>query len=212
MAQSGQGKKIGLLGGSFNPAHSGHVYISQKALELLGLDEVWWLVSPQNPLKETSGMAPFKERFAKATELASSCKGILVSDFEYNLVHSKKPNPTALLYGESVAYTYNTLLAIKAAYSDNNFVWIMGADNMLQFPKWYKWREIMQLIPIAVFNRGAIEEKTALSGEFAKEFSVNKLNNPMELASRKTPAWVFLDIEPNPISSTQLRGEPDFQK
>jgi len=192
-----QNPKIGLLGGSFNPAHDGHVYISRKALELLGLDEVWWLVSPQNPLKETKGMAAFPERFAKAAAIASGCKGIVVSDFE---THSK------------TTYTYDTLLAIKAVYPHNNFVWLMGADNLLQFPKWHKWREIMRLVPVAILNRGGIDAEKALSGQVANEFSQYKITDPQLLAQQAPPAWLFLDIEPSSLSSTQLRGDNKFQK
>jgi nicotinate-nucleotide adenylyltransferase len=184
--------KIGLLGGSFNPAHEGHVYISQKALQLLGLDEVWWLVSPQNPLKQAEGMLPFAERFAKAKELAACCREILLSAFESQ---------------HKTTYTYDTLLAIKAAYPDHKFVWLMGADNLLQFAKWHKWHEIMQLVPVAVFNRGGIEIQKALSCQAATEFASYKIANPQLLALQASPAWVFLDIAPSHLSSTQLRGE-----
>lgn len=196
MAVSGHGKKIGLLGGSFNPAHSGHVYISEQALELLGLDEIWWLVSPQNPLKEKYEMAAFAERMQQAVQAASACKRIIVSDFE---AHS------------NTVYTYDTICRIKALYPNNNFVWLMGADNLLQFPKWHRWRDIMQSIAIAVFNRDNSKIK-ALSGEVANEFAARKINYAIKLIHSVPPAWAFLDIRTHPLSSTKLRVEKLQQK
>lgn len=200
MALSGQGKKIGLLGGSFNPAHAGHVYISQQALALLDLDEIWWLVSPQNPLKEEAGMASFAERFDKAKEVAAGNDKILVSDFENNLA------PSSASRGGGKTYTFNTISALKSKYPDCNFVWLMGADNMLQFPKWHRWRDIMNLMPVAVFNRGKFKEK-ALLGEVAVEFATNRVQNLGKLSCSKLPAWAFLDIKTHPMSATKLREE-----
>ncbi len=191
MVLSGQIKKIGLLGGSFNPAHKGHLYISRKALKLLQLDEIWWLLSPQNPLKTDKDLAPFSLRLQMAQQQAAPCTQIIVSDFENKA---------------KTSYTYDTLCAIKTTYPHYNFVWLMGADNLLQFPKWHKWQEIMQLLPIAVFNRDNYKEP-ALSGLVATQFAANKLDNTSLLACAKPPAWAFLDIKPNPISSTYLRQQ-----
>lgn len=191
MAASAQGKKIGLLGGSFNPAHEGHVYISEKALELLGLDEIWWLVSPQNPLKETEGMASFEKRFATAQKIAAGNPKIHVSDFE------KKSGTN---------YTFDTLTALNTMYKQHNFVWIMGADNLVQFPKWHKWREILGATPIAIFNREGFKDK-ALTGEVVTEFSAYKIENLAKLATSIPPAWAFMDIETPKISATQIRAK-----
>jgi nicotinic acid mononucleotide adenylyltransferase len=301
MAQLGRGNKIGLLGGSFNPAHEGHLYISRKALELLGLDEVWWLVSPQNPLKDNAEMAPFAERVEYATRLALSDPNIKISDFEYRLVNKamdkpvdnsvgnyvhnsvEKPvskdvdssvdssvdksvrnsvgnavsnsvhkavdnfgskpvdnsvdnhvsslvdNSVDCIVGSAVdkavgksvdkcvdksvgcgsgrAYTCDTILAIQAAFPDNKFVWLMGADNLIQFHKWHQWREIMNLLPVAVFNRGGIDKEAALSSEAAHEFAANRLDDAMQLITTAPPVWAFLGIEKHPLSSTHLRGE-----
>lgn len=196
MAASEQSKKIGLLGGSFNPAHSGHVYISEHALEILGLDEVRWLISPQNPLKKTEGMASYTERFEKAKEVAACNKRIIVSDFE---IHSK------------TTYTHDTVHAIKLAYPQHNFIWLMGADNILQFPQWHRWMDITKAIPIAVFNRGNLKEK-ALAGEFATKFANSKENKPNQLVYKAPPAWAFIDIESHPGSATKIRNELTTKK
>ena len=189
MVQSGQGKKIGLLGGSFNPAHAGHVYISGQALKMLGLDETWWLVSKQNPLKETQGMVEFEERVQFAREIAAENPNIIVSDFETSI----KTN-----------YTYDTLKAIKAGYPEHQFVWLMGADNLIQLPKWYRWQDIMNLVPIAVFNRDSLKDK-ALESEAAIKFASSKINDTKQLVTSLPPAWAFLDIKTHPASATKIR-------
>jgi nicotinate-nucleotide adenylyltransferase len=190
MALYDHNKRIGLLGGSFNPAHEGHVYISCKALKILGLDEVWWLVSPQNPLKEKEGMAPFAERLEGARKVAACCSEIIISDFEIN---------------SKTTHTYNTVCAIKFAYPQHNFVWLMGADNMLQFPQWHRWKDIAKVIPIAVFNRGKFKEKS-LAGEFAKSFAHKKESNPAQIFNTPSPVWTFIDIAVHPGSATNLRN------
>ena len=130
-------------------------------------------------------------RLKKAQEIASSNPKIKLSDFETR---------------SGTIYTYDTLTALKKEYPHYNFTWLMGADNMLQFPKWHKWREIVELVPIAVFNRN-IDTKNILNCQFATEFESNTIQNPKELTSHTPPAWIFLDIEPNPLSSTILRKE-----
>ena len=130
-------QKIGLLGGSFNPAHNGHVQISETALRTLGLDQVWWLVSPQNPLKSSSEMARYEDRIESARRIAKSPR-IIISDFERKLDQT---------------YTAKTIESLKKRYRRHTFVWLMGADNMVQVPKWYQWRHIFDQIPVAVFDR-----------------------------------------------------------
>lgn len=192
MVALGRGNKIGLLGGSFNPAHAGHVYISEQALELLGLDEIWWLVSPQNPLKPLEGMAEFQERFAKAKEISANNQKIIVSDFEK-------------IAGTN--YTFDTLVALKKSYPKNKFIWLIGADNLLQFPKWYKWQEIIAMVPIAIFNRGK-DKEAALLGEVATQFADYKVTAE-ELSDSTAPVWTFLDIKTHPASATEIReGSP----
>ena len=120
---SGSGQRIGLLGGSFNPAHKGHVHISQEALKRINLDEIWWIVSPQNPLKKSSDMAPFEERLAYAQTIAIDPR-INVTNLEAQL---------------NTRYTIDSMKGIKQNFPEKRFVWIMGADNLLQFPQWNNW-------------------------------------------------------------------------
>lgn len=183
-------KNIGILGGSFNPAHEGHVHISMQALEILGLDEIWWMVSPQNPNKPKEGMAPFEERFVAAQQFVKSIPNIVVSDFEKN---------------NKTQYTYDTIVAMHKKYS-HNFIWLMGADNMATFHKWHKWQDIFKKTPIAVFDRGdfAIE---ALASDAAHEFAEYKIaeENARDILVQKAPAWCFFEIEKHPASSTEIR-------
>jgi nicotinate-nucleotide adenylyltransferase len=181
--------KIGLLGGSFNPAHAGHVHISREALRLLGLHEIWWLVSPQNPLKPTDDMAPFEERFAGAKAITAAIPQIKISAFETD---------------SGTQYTYDTLVALKKSYPDNKFIWLMGADNMVNFHKWHKWREIFSLVPIAVFDR-AEYERQAIASEAGMAFKNSRLSKFDGLVEATPPAWSFIHIEKHPASSTQLR-------
>ena len=126
--------RIGLLGGSFNPAHGAHRRISVGALERLGLDELWWLVSPQNPLKATAGMAPLAARVASAKAAA------------------RHPRIRVLALAED-RYTVDTVAALRRAHPDKRFIWLMGADNLAQFDRWRDWRRLARTVPIAVFAR-----------------------------------------------------------
>jgi nicotinate-nucleotide adenylyltransferase len=130
-------KRIGLLGGSFNPAHGGHRAISLFAIRALKLNELWWLVSPGNPLKDPAGMAPLAARLASAHKMA---RGSVI-------------RPTAIEARLGTRYTVDTLKALKKRHSDYNFIWLMGADNLLQFDRWKAWREIARMVPIAVIAR-----------------------------------------------------------
>ena len=127
------------MGGSFNPAHGGHLHLSLLALEQLDLDEVWWLVSPQNPLKPVAGMAPFSVRLDQARRLADGHRRIVVSDLENRLGRS--------------TYTADTLRTLRRRFPLLRFVWLMGADNLVQLRHWQRWREIFRAVPIAVFAR-----------------------------------------------------------
>ena len=132
------GQNIGLFGGSFDPAHEGHAHVAETALKRLGLDRVWWLVSPQNPLKPKSG--PFAERFASAKRQARGSK-MVITDFETRI---------------GAAYTYQTLRALKRLYPGVHFTLIIGADSAAGFKHWRNWREIAQSVPIAVISRPGI--------------------------------------------------------
>lgn len=182
-------KKIGLLGGSFNPAHEGHLYISEHALDLLGLDEIWWLVSPQNPLKSTKDMATFERRFESAVKVIGMNHRIKASDLE------KKINSV---------YTCETIEQIQKLYPEHHFVWLMGADNMMQFPQWKNWKKIIEMIPIAIFARN---QNKPMESQFVIEYNDCQLTptQACDIAMKNAPAWVFLNIQEHPQSSTALR-------
>ena len=185
-------RAIGLLGGSFNPAHDGHLMISLIALKRLQLDEVWWLVSPQNPLKSAAGMAPFSERLASARTVATH-RRIIVSDIERRL---------------GTYYTRDTLKRLCASRRGQNFVWLMGADNLVQFPKWEGWKEIFNTVPIAIFDRPTYSSR-ALAGIVATRFADRRIpeRDASGLVRRKAPSWVFLHSRLNPVSATEIRAQ-----
>lgn len=150
-----RGLRIGLLGGSFNPAHEGHLHISNEAMKHFDLDWIWWLVSPQNPLKDKSDTAPFATRMKIATEVAASNKRILVSDIEVRL---------------GTARTYDTLKALIEICPSSQFIWLMGADNLEHFHQWFSWDKIISLVPIGILDRPEYATK-ALHGKFAKRYA-----------------------------------------
>ncbi len=184
------GRRVGVLGGSFNPAHAGHVRISLLALSRLGLDELWWLVSPHNPLKEKDDLADFAVRFATAKQWARHPR-LYVSDLEY---HS----------GSS--FTADTLTMMRQRYPRARFVWIMGADNLVQIPHWRGWNHIFQSVPIAVFDRPAYS-LAALCGQAAIRYRRWRLPTRQAgvLATMKPPAWVFLHDWLHPASASSIR-------
>ncbi len=189
--QAPKGRRIGLLGGSFNPAHEGHLHISQLALKHLGLDEVWWLVSPQNPLKPELGMAPLNQRLAAATELADG-HAIRATDIEHDL---------------GTRYTVDTLAAIGDRFPDGNFVWLMGADNLIQIDQWARWEQLFELMPVAVFSRPEYSD-LAENAKASRHFERFRLNSEQaeELAAMSPPVWVFLKTPENPVSATEIRA------
>lgn len=183
-----RGLRVGLLGGSFNPAHRGHRSISLAAIRLLALDEVWWLVSPGNPLKQASDMAPLAARAASARAAARRAP-IRVTAIERQL---------------GTRYTIDTLRALVRRYPRGRFVWIMGADNLAQFHRWREWRAIARLVPIAVFARPGFEAKAFASPAmaFLRRYRVR----PSALAGAvQCPAIAWLRFDPDPVSATALR-------
>ena len=182
--------RVGILGGSFNPAHGGHLHISLLALKLLQLDEVWWMVSPQNPLKSAEDTAPFEERMAGAEGLAAH-PAIRVTDIELKL---------------GTRYTVDTLKVLKFCFPRVQFVWIMGADNLAQISRWRRWTRVFNLVPIAVFDR-APYSFDALAGKAAQAFARFKLRprDAYELVERKPPAWIFFHTRLHPSSATEIR-------
>jgi len=183
--------RIGILGGSFNPAHDGHREISLWALDRLGLDRVWWMVSPQNPLKPEDGMAPFAERFATAKRVASHPQ-IVVSDIERKL---------------GSRYTAETLPRLRRRYPAHRFVWLMGADNLIQIDRWQHWERIFNTVPIAVFSRPSYSMR-ALAAKAARRFEKARLpaRKARELADLAPPAWVFIHGPANRESATAIRA------
>lgn len=184
-------RRVGLLGGSFNPAHAGHFHVSQQALKLLGLDEVWWLVSPQNPLKSEAGMTALQDRLDEARRIAQDQPAILVTAIEAEL---------------GTRYTVDTLVALRQRYPDIDFVLLAGADILEELPRWRDWERIIQSVPIAVFARKPYTLQ-ALSGLAALRFAQFRIpeEEASTLAGRGPPAWVFLHIREHPASATAIR-------
>jgi nicotinate-nucleotide adenylyltransferase len=181
---------VGLMGGSFNPAHGGHRAISLFACRALGLDEFWWMVSPGNPLKAAKGMAPLPARLASAK--AKARRSVIRS--------------TAIEAELGTVYTIDTLRKIVARYPKKRFVWIMGADNLLQFHHWKRWREIARLMPIAVIARPGYDAQ-AIAGPAMAWFRrfVRRPHQLSHWTKRSTPALVFLRFRPDPRSATAIR-------
>lgn len=191
-------RKIGLLGGSFNPAHNGHRTMSLEALKRLGLDQIWWLVSPQNPLKSSHGMAPFAVRLAQAKQVAHHPR-ILVTDFESR---------------QGLHYTADVLFALRKRFPQTHFVWLMGADNMQQIVHWKDWQDIFRLVPIAVFRRPAyaVGRKRGKAAHRYDRFWVHPKHRH-KLADLPPPAWLVLEHPLNSLSATKIRKEhPKWQQ
>jgi len=185
--------RIGLLGGSFNPAHRGHRHISLEAMRALGLDEVWWLVSPGNPLKEAArDMAPFEARFASAERMMRGTR-IRVSDFEQS---------------EGTRFTVDTVKRLKRRHPQNRFIWLLGSDTLPNFHKWRDWRGLAREVPIAVIRRPGYDS----SAHAARAMGwLRRFVRPSSQASQWTewsaPAIIFLRLTPDPTSATAIRAQ-----
>jgi dimethylhistidine N-methyltransferase/nicotinate (nicotinamide) nucleotide adenylyltransferase len=184
-------RRIGLLGGSFNPPHQGHREISLAALDRLGLDGVWWLVTPGNPLKDPKTYAGYEDRLRLA-RLVANHPDIVVSDFERR---------------RGLTYTVDTLDALQTLNPNAAFVWLMGADGLENFHRWKDWRHIAQTVPIAVFSRPGHTE-AALASEAAHALAAFRIGeaDAVTLSAAEPPAWVFVSDTDNPISSTAIRS------
>lgn len=185
--------RIGLLGGSFNPAHDGHREISLEALRLLKLDAVWWLVTPGNPVKERVGhdYAPYEERVATARRVANHPR-LVVSNFEDR---------------KGLQYTVDTLEALTDLWPQIHFVWLMGADSLEGFDRWKNWRRIASLVPIAVFNRPG-HEAAALASQTARELALFRVPSARaaEIVGADPPVWTFVEETQNPASASAIRA------
>ena len=191
-------KRIGLLGGSFNPAHGGHLRISLFALNALGLDEVWWLVSPGNPLKPKADMAPLTARLASAIQQAKGARIV----------------PTQIERELGTRYTVDTLRALQRRYPKHRFVWLMGSDNLAQMHRWRDWRTIARTMPIAVIARPGYDAaaRASLAGAWLGRYrrSAASLNNR---AGWSAPALITLRFDPDPRSATAIRrADPDWAR
>jgi len=184
-------KNIGLLGGSFDPPHKGHLYISLEAKKILNLDEIWWLVTPQNPLK-INKPASYKER-VRNSRLITKNQPIKIKEVE------KKINSK---------YSYQTIKYLNTHYKNIKFVWLMGADNLINFHKWQNAFKIFNEIPIVVFRRYGYNEKALKSytSNFYKNFKINGKNINIE-SFYKLPAWTIIPNKEIKISSTEIRKQ-----
>ena len=188
------GLAIGLLGGSFDPPHKGHLHISRWALKEFGLDQVWWLVSPGNPLKER-GPAPLQQRMEACADLVNDPR-IKVTDIEARL---------------GTRYTAETLQKLLARYQGVRFVWLMGADNLAEFHRWKDWDWIMETVPVGVLARPG-EQLAAGCSPAARRYRHNRLSarRSVALPYREAPCWSLLNGPMLDVSSTEIRARGDW--
>ncbi|MEZ5923699.1 MAG: nicotinate-nucleotide adenylyltransferase [Hyphomicrobiaceae bacterium] len=186
------GMRIGLLGGSFNPPHAGHRHVSVEAIRRLGLDQVWWMVSPGNPLKSHRDLPPLAERIRQAIDV-SAHPGIVVTGFEAGL---------------GTAYTAEALRYLTRRNPRAHLVWLMGADNLAQVHRWRRWRAIFANMPVAVLDRPGWRLK-GLASPAASTFRRQQWPEcaARRLAAATPPAWTFLSIPLSGLSSTELRRQ-----
>jgi nicotinate-nucleotide adenylyltransferase len=183
--------RVGLLGGSFNPAHEGHRHVAETARRALGLDQVWLLVSPGNPLKQGHAMAPLAQRLDSARRIADG-RHLVATDLEHAL---------------GTRYTADTLRALRRRFPRAHFVWIMGADNLEELPRWRRWLRIAADVPFAVLPRPSYNHR-ALAGQAARRLGHARraAHRAAGLAGARPPAWVFLPASQHPASATALRA------
>ena len=192
------GRKIGLFGGSFNPAHEGHLHVAQTALKSLDLDEIWWLVSPQNPLKPQQPSYSSRAETVRALPLLRQMK---LSRLEVD---------------HKTQYTFEMVRNARKLHPNTRFVFLMGADNFVQFPKWKNWRDIISAMPIAIIARptksGEPHFKARL-GKAARMYRGARLSEAQAhiLAARKAPAWTYVTAPMNRQSSSAIRHQKDSQ-
>jgi nicotinate-nucleotide adenylyltransferase len=188
------GMKVGLLGGSFDPPHLGHVHITRRALRRFDLDQVWWLVSPGNPLKER-GPAPLDRRMAAARALMDDPR-VEITDIEAQI---------------GTRVTADTLIEMRRLYPGVRFVWLMGADNLAQLHRWGKWREIMETVPVGVVARPG-DRISARMAPAVRAYAGARLDGQARrlLGQAQAPAWCFVNVPMVDISSTDIRARGDW--
>ena len=184
------GMRIGLFGGSFNPPHDGHRLVSLIALRRLGLDRVWWLVTPGNPLKENSGLPTLPQRLAAARRVA-----------RHPLIEV-----TGLEAAIGTRYTYDTVAYLRRRCPQVAFVWIMGADNLAGFHRWQRWQDIVALVPLAVIDRpgSTLRAIHTRAGRYLARWRLDESDSRL-IGARKPPAFVFVHGRRSDLSSTALR-------
>ena len=186
-----RGQRIGVMGGSFNPPHHGHALISRTALRRLKLDQLWWVVTPGNPLKINNGLPPAQVRMALCRKLAPDTR-MRITAFEEDL---------------ATPYTAATLGFLVRRHPGVHFVWIMGADNLASFHRWQRWRDIVRNVPIAVVDRPGWRLKALASP--AAHWMANSYvpeSRAATLPDHHAPSWTFLTGPLSPLSSTELRA------
>lgn len=185
-----KGMVIGLLGGSFDPAHEGHVHITREALKRMNLDQVWWLVTPGNPLKARQP-APMADRLSRAKAVLQGHPRVRV---------------TALEAALGTRLTADTIDRLQAIYPGVRFVWLMGADNLVQFHRWARWRDILRALPVGVLARPGSGVAARMSVA-AQSFRVHRVARGEHLGRQKPPAWVFVNLPMTDASSSEIRAE-----
>jgi nicotinate-nucleotide adenylyltransferase len=194
---AGGRQRIGLLGGSFNPAHEGHRFASLAALRRLKLDRLWWLVSPQNPLKGRADMAPLAQRLAGAA-LRARHPRIEVTDIERDL---------------GTRFTVDTVARLRRRYPRARFVWLAGADILLEMHRWRRWRRLLSLVRIAVFDRPGYSYRAKVcAAAQAMRFGRRRESAAASLWRQPVPAWVFLHGRRHSASATALRRTKNGSK
>ena len=188
-----RGMVIGLLGGSFDPAHSGHVHITHEALKRMGLDRVWWLVSPGNPLK-ARGPAPLADRMARARAVMHDPR-VTVTDLESRL---------------GTRFTAQTIQRLKALYPGVRFVWLMGADNLVQLDRWNHWQDILRMVPVGVLARPGWGV-AARTSRAARIFGEHCVDRGEVLRNRAAPAWCFVNLPMDGSSSSAIRARGEWR-
>ena len=188
LASKWRGRTVGLYGGSFNPAHEGHLHVACESIKRLKLDSVWMMVSPGNPLKDEAELAGYTRRQDSLQELVTGQQKIIVSDIEKKI---------------GTRYSVDTIKALQSAMPKTRFAWIMGADNLATFHRWYKWREITQMLPIAIFDRPGYSV-SGLNSRFVRQYSHNQVSYH-QLLSSHAPAWTFIAIPRHNGSATNIR-------
>ncbi len=185
-----RGMQVGLFGGSFNPPHAGHALVAEIAMRRLALDQLWWIVTPGNPLKSTRELSPLAERIALSEKIAEDPR-IKVTAFEASY---------------HVRYTADTLALVKRRNPGTDFVWVMGADNLAGFHHWQRWHQIALTFPIAVIDRPG-STLSFLSSVMAKTFDYARVDegDAPRLARMQAPAWTFIHGPRSSLSSTALR-------